>query len=123
MIKEFNELQIEEINLGKSHNVDVSVYAKLEFTALQMKDIRESLEQGKAVTEKLEFNEKQQTEIRRGLDHNVDVNLYNNPKFNEEQMREIRLGLEAGLDVSSYADHKFDVYQMREIKQKLLQQN
>lgn len=78
-LDKFNDYQLEEIKLGLKQNLDVSIYASPNFSAVQMSIIRESLEKG------------------------LDLKQYINYKFYIGQMRLIIEGLEAGLDVSIYA--------------------
>ena len=87
----FNDEQLYEIGQGIDANVDVTVYARLQYDAHQME------------------------QIRLGLEHGVDVDFYTNHMFTSEQMESIRLGLEQGLDVIVYADPKFNDVQMQEI--------
>lgn len=73
----FDYNQMGQIALGLEKGLDISIYAKPEFSSRQM------------------------PEIRMGLKHEIDVSLYTNPEFTRFQMEEIRMGLEKGLDVSS----------------------
>ena len=59
---QFNEEQQVIIKVGLYRNIDVSIYAKLEYTGKQMYEIME------------------------GLVANLDVSWYANPLFNVEQM-------------------------------------
>ncbi len=47
-----------------------------------------------------EFNAEQMREIRLGLEKGLDVSVYARPEFNWEQMEQIRFGLEKRLNVS-----------------------
>ena len=96
--KYFNKEQKEEIRLGLEKNLDVSVYAKLE------------------------YNWKQMYLIREGLENNLDVSIYAKEEFTFSQMEQIKYGLEDGLDVSIYTKKDFCSYQMNKIR-KVLEKN
>ena len=85
-------LQLREIRLGLKERLDVSVYAKEEYSWQQMK------------------------QIRIGLSKKLDVSIYAKPEYNQFQMRELRYGLSLGLDVSKYANKELYASQMREIR-------
>ena len=85
---EFNLKQEEQIFLGEKKGLDVSLYAKPEFTWDQM----------------------QESEILLGLESNVNVSIYADPEYDFNQMGEIREGLEQDLDVSLYANSGFNFY-------------
>ncbi len=83
-IKEFDpnvysRSQLDELEKGIEHNVDVSFYEDPTFMFRQMREIRLGLEQG------------------------VDVTLYANKYFKDKSMREVRLGLMEGVDAGAYA--------------------
>ena len=61
-----DEQQIEEIELGIKNGVDVTIYAKKEFSPYQMWHIRKGLEQG------------------------LDVSSYAKPGFDADKMSQIR---------------------------------
>ena len=63
---QFDKYQQEEIKLGLEDNLNVSLYAKPEYSTEQMK------------------------EIRLGLKDNLDVSIYANPDIYWRQMKEIR---------------------------------
>ena len=63
----FNEDQIDQLQLGFEKNLDVSIYAKPEFSKSQMYLIRKGLEDGS------------------------DVSSYANPKLSWTKMKEIRI--------------------------------
>ena len=67
-VHDFDDLQMEEIRLGLTDGLDVSVYAKHEFDSEQM------------------------SEIRLGLADGLDVSVYAKPELSWKQMEEIRLG-------------------------------
>ena len=92
-INQFNQDQRREISYGIRSNLkNIEIYAKKEYKAEQM------------------------TEIRMGLTSNIDVSFYANPVFDWRQMEQIRQGLELCLDVSVYSNVNFDWQQMRQIK-------
>lgn len=84
--------QLDEIEAGMDSGVDVSIYRKKEFFALQMR------------------------EIRLGLEAGLSVDIYANPQYDWFQMKELRLGLEAGVDVSVYAKKEIDYDKMRQLR-------
>ena len=84
--------KMSEIRWGLEGKLDVSWYAKPEFSTYQMGKIREGLEDG------------------------LDVSIYAKPEYTENQMVEIRVGIELGLDVSIYARPEFDGFQMKQIR-------
>ena len=96
---QFEETQQEVIKIGLKENVDVSVYAKKEFTWEQM------------------------MEVLWGLEENLDVSIYVNEDFNGSQMKQIRLGLKDNLDVSLYAEPDLSDEQMKKIREKLLKKS
>ena len=65
---QFNEKQQKQILLGIENKVNVSIYAKPEYSWIQMEKIRE------------------------GLEDNLDVSLYAKPEFHFHQMEEIKDG-------------------------------
>ena len=83
-LNQFDKYQQKEIMLGIKSNVDVSIYAKIDFTWQQMQ------------------------KIRFGLLENLDVSIYANIEYNANQMEIIRLGLKDNLDVSFYNKTYFD---------------
>ena len=63
---QFNEKQQKQILLGIENKVNVSIYAKPEYSWEQM------------------------DEIKLGLKYNLDVSVYSKPEISWEKMREIR---------------------------------
>lgn len=118
----FNRAQLEQIELGLLHGVNVNSYDKKEFDADQMKVIRIGLEDGVDVSiyAKTSLNWRQMIVIDSGLKDGLDVSLYAKPEFDELQMLEIYYGLKDGLDVSSYAKPEFLPHEMRKIRKKLV---
>ena len=114
----------DEIMLGIINNVDVSVYAKPEYSIAQMRHLRLGLEAGLDVSvyANPEYAWEQMREIRLGLEKGLDVSVYAKPEYNGYQMYEIRIGLEAGLDVSVYTNPEYNWEKMEEIRQNLLKQ-
>ena len=114
----FDKGQQNEIEIGLLNNVDVSIYAKPEFSVGQMQAIRSGLEQKVDVSiyAKPEFDAWQMLSIKAGLLKNLDVSVYAKPEFSHQQMREIRGGLEKNLDVSIYAKPEFEYNQMEQIR-------
>ena len=95
--------QQQEIKEGLRAGLDVSVYAKPEFYAIQMRQIRLGLMAGLPVgiyaSDKYDWF--QMEEIRLGLEHKIDINKYADPSVPFDTMRQIREGLEQGIDLSA----------------------
>lgn len=91
----FTPYQLEEIELGLKHGVEVSKYTNKAYLAIQMR------------------------QIRFGLEEQLDVSWYAGKKFDWFQMEEIRKGLESGVDVSCYAKENLPYDVMREIRRGL----
>lgn len=119
---QYDEYQMEQIRLGLEHGVDVDFYTNHMFTSEQMESIRLGLEQGLDVTVYADpkFNDVQMQEINLGMLRDVDVTVYK-PEFNYDQMEQIRKGLEEKLDVSIYAKPEFNWEQMDQIREGLEQ--
>lgn len=114
---DFNDEQLSEIGKGIDADVDVTIYARLQYDEYQMEQIRLGLENGVDVdfyTNHM-FNSEQMELIRLGLEQELDVSIYAKPEFDANQMESIRVGLLNKLDVSVYADPKFNDAQMKEI--------
>lgn len=92
----FRPNQLEEIEEGIQAGVDVSIYAKKEYYAIQMR------------------------QILLGLMDNLPVEKYADPKYDWFQMEEIREGLKAGLNVDCYASPEIPYDTMRQIRKGLL---
>ena len=90
--------QLEEIQRGLEHSVDVSFYDDAGFSFRQMREIRLGLEMG------------------------LDVTFYANKFYKDRQMREIRLGLMDNLDVQGYARLIYSTPDMQERRMKLLKE-
>ena len=88
---QFNELQQEQIKLGLEKQLDVSIYAKID------------------------FNWEQMEEIRLGLEANLNVLIYATPEYTWEQMNIILEGLKANVNISLLADPDIDEYYMTQI--------
>ena len=78
--------------LGIIEGIDVSYFAKIEYSWLQMQEIRLGLKSGIEVNWYLNpnFTEKQMEQIRLGLIEKMDVSWYNNPKISAQRMEQIR---------------------------------
>lgn len=122
-LSSFNDAQMREIHSGLEENLDVTIYAKPEFTSDQMAEIRQGLDGKLDVTiyAKLEYTRDQMVEIRLGLERKLDVTIYAKPEYTWDQMAEIRRGLVENLDVSIYAKPEYDAYQMKEIHHGLVE--
>ena len=103
--------------------MDVTIYAKPGYDALQMKEIRLGLEDGIDVsyyTNPVLFC-KEMEQIRKELLNRKQNNKSNDdfdvePKYYYSQLKEIFAGLDNNINVSIYADPKFTSDQMREIR-------
>lgn len=116
--REFNDLQLDEIQRGLESGVDISVYANPEYDPNQMWEIYRGLMTGLDVSSYTnpQYDHYQMEAIREGLEKGLDVSIYANPQYGFEEMEVIREGLEQGLDVSIYADPKYHFGQMNEIR-------
>lgn len=96
--------QINEITEGEEAGLDVSVYAKRDFFAIQMRQIRLGLEEGLDVKlyAKPEYDWFQMEEIRKGLMWGVDVSKYASPDIPYDKMRQVRKGLNEGIDLTGH---------------------
>lgn len=112
--------QINEIQEGLELGLDISVYAKKEFFAIQMRQIRlgqiEKLPV--EVYASVDYDWFQMEEIRRGLQDGVDITVYANPSITYDRMRQIRLGLKNGINLAKYV--KWDAGVLRELRKALL---
>ena len=112
--------QISEIQEGLEQGLDISVYAKKEFFAIQMRQIRlgqiEKLPV--EVYASTVYDWFQMEEIRRGLQDGVDVNVYSNPSISYDKMRQIRMGLRDGINLEKYT--RLDAGVLRELRKALL---
>lgn len=111
--------QLEELQLGINHGIDISIYENPEYMALQMKWIRKGLEEKIDVSlyASTAFDWFQMEEIYKGIVGSVDVSKYCNPSVSYERMREIRLGLEQGIDLSPFGNH--GAKELRELRRAL----
>ena len=91
-----------EIREGLLDGVNVEVYAKPDFDAVQMFAIRMGLKEGQPVSVYCnpKFNGNQMLAILNGLERGVDTTLYSNPKICQEKMRIILYGPTEDKDVS-----------------------
>ena len=99
---QFTPDQQAEIDAGIKDNIDVSIYAKPEFLAIQMHEIRIGLVEQIPVSDYADsrYDWFQMEEIRKGLEMSLDVSKYADPEISFDRMRQIRKGLEAGIDLS-----------------------
>lgn len=105
----------------------VSVYAKPEFTCVQMSEIESGFKKGLSIEQismyaKPEFYDYQMNQICRGFKNGLSmeqVSVYAKPEFNTGQMRLIEDGFRNKLSmeqVKTYAKPEFDSNQMWEIE-------
>lgn len=99
----YTDDQKREISLGLQMGLDVSVYARPEFLAIQMQEIRMGMLEHLPIEwyAKPEYDWFQMEEIRKGLQQGMNIQAYADPTIPFEVMRQIRKGLEDGLDLSS----------------------
>lgn len=99
---EFTSEQRHEMELGLAEGLNVLVYAKKDYLAIQMREIRLGMEDGLPVEyyASPQYDWFQMAEIREGLMAHIDVAKYANPSIPFDVMRQIRLGLEEGIDLS-----------------------
>lgn len=104
MLEGFTVDQIDEIIKGQEEGIDVSIYARKEYFALQMRQIREGLLERIDVSRYAspEYDWFQMEEIRIGLEQGINIDIYANPSIPYDQMRQVRKGLEQGIDLSKY---------------------
>lgn len=104
MMEGFTLDQIDEIQQGQKEGLDVSVYARKEYFAIQMRQIRLGLLDGIDVKRYANPNYDwfQMEEIRKGLRNQIDVDIYSDPSISYDCMRQVRKGLELGIDLSRF---------------------
>ena len=123
----FNQFELfaqKEILAGLEKDLDVSIYAKPEYSWDQMKQISSGLEEGLDVLiyANPDFKSTQMFQIRLGLLlDKTDISIYAKLGFNAKQMELIRIGLRLGLDVSIYAIPVLSEDQMEKIFKALLE--
>lgn len=102
----FTEDQKWEIEQGEKLGLDVSLYAKPEFLAIQMREIRVGMLDHLPVSwyAKPEYDWFQMEEVRKGLQAGIIVQSYADPDIPFEVMRQLRKGLEEGIDMSDLKD-------------------
>lgn len=112
--------QIAEIKEGLDVGVDVAIYAKKEFFAIQMRQIRLGLLEGLPVQEyaKKEYDWFQMEEIRKGLKAGVDTSIYADPAIPYDKMRQLRKGLQVGINLSPYV--QLDAGILRQLRKAML---
>lgn len=116
----FTPDQADEIQEGLESGLDVSVYAKKEFLAIQMRQILLGLLE-KLPVEKYastEYDWFQMEEIRLGLQDGLNISVYANPAISYDRMRQIRLGLKDGINLANYA--RLDAGILRELRRALV---
>lgn len=114
--EEWDNDQITELEEGISQGLDVAVYARKEFMAMQMRQIRMGLSEGLDVKIYAipEYDWFQMEEIRKGMAAGVNYQLYARPSLDYRKMRQIRKGLQVGIDLSPFV--KLDAGILRELR-------
>ena len=111
----FDEWQLYEIRKGLEDGVDISKYAKREFSDEKMAEIRKEL-----TKKNLDLDENLVSEIKEEhTNKDIDINFNS---FDIGQQKQIEWGLESGIDVKEYADPKLNSYQMQAKRWKLEKQ-
>ena len=151
-VESMNAGQMREILIGINEGVDISIYAKPEFSAVQMKAIREGMQKSQDITKYAgKYNSLQVAQINSGLEKGLDVSIYTNPEYsapkmrllydalvygvptsdvkriaipayNAGQLRAIVRGLKHGLDTTVYEDTNLQVYAMADKFRELLKE-
>lgn len=100
----FTRNQMEQIEAGQREGLDVSIYAKKEYTAMHMHQIRMGLLEGLPVEKyaRPDYDWFQMEEIRKGLREGVDIEFYAAPSIPYEKMRQMRKGLAQGVNLSPF---------------------
>lgn len=100
----FSQNQLREINEGRAAGLDVSVYAKEEYTAMHMEQIRLGMMDGLPVEKYADpaFDWFQMQEIRIGMKEGIEYKRYAKPEIPYAKMREMRKGLIVGIDFTPY---------------------
>ncbi len=116
----FDADQRMEIDAGRASGVDVSVYAKKQFLAIQMHVIRLGLEASLDVSvyAREEYDWFQMDEIRKGMLAGVDYTVYANPAIPFDMMRQLRKGLQEGINLYPYRE--FDPHILRQLRKALV---
>ena len=100
----FSRNQLREIDEGRKAGLDVSIYAKEEYTAMHMEQIRLGMMDGLPVERYAdpEFDWFQMQQIRIGMKEGVDYERYAKPEIPYAKMCQMRKGLLAGIDFTPY---------------------
>lgn len=96
--------QIKQIEQGRQEGLDVSIYARPEFTSMHMQQIRMGLLDGLAVEKYADpsYDWFQMEEIRKGMLEGINIEGYASPEIPYEKMRQVRKGLMEGVDLVPY---------------------
>ena len=145
-LDQFNKQQQNYLRKCVEQGIDISSFAKPEYSQLKMKFLCEAMHEPydssnlfhyahldlgllKALrrmciagVDDLKYYSDKYTydkleEIKLGLVRKVDVSVYDDPKFPTACMRELREMLENGYDVKPYANAQLTVHQLRELRQ------
>ena len=110
--------QIEQLRLGKSHGVDIRVFANPQLSAAQMKALREALENkiNVRILANPEFTPEAISWYADDIKMGLDVKQYLNSKYKLSQIAELSLAAEQGLDISQMANINYTSQQMAEIR-------
>lgn len=112
----FSSNQIKQIELGKKQHLDVSVYAKPEYSSMSMEEIREALSENLPIQSYVntEYDWLQIREIRKGLREGLDISVYASKDIPYEKMRQLRRGLKEGINLKDFI--KLDAGILRQLR-------
>lgn len=115
-LNEMDPDQIREIEAGEEAGLDVSIYAKKEFLAIQMQEIRKGLKAGLDVSAyaRQEYDWFQMKELRKSLQQGLDITKFSSPDISYDRMRQVRKGLLKGLDLTRFV--KLDADILRQLR-------
>lgn len=109
---QFNKFQLGYINDGLANNLDVSIYAKPELYAEQMREIVKGLKQGFNMTKYAsgDYSEDQIRQIVTGLEQGLDVTEFDDVKMSSRQMSTAKRFLKLGFDMNVFrkSDLRFE---------------
>ncbi len=116
----FSQDQIYEIEEGQAVGLNTDLYARKDYLAIQMRQIRFGLLEALPVEvyARPEYDWFQMEEIRLGLQEGVDTAKYAAPDIPYDKMRQVRKGLKAGIDLSPYL--RLDAGILRELRKAML---
>lgn len=112
----YTKEQINQLRLGKEHNIEYRIYANPELTAEKMKVLREGLEKHLNVRP-FAFPDYSVDAMKfyiMDLESGLDIRQYTSPKYSIAQIAELSIAADEGLDLSKLADPSLSVEKMSE---------